>query len=189
MRARIATIAAMLSLAAAGCGKAASSPTSPTAPTQTAQSPAQTYATTTLSFSSDPADFIGAGQSKTLTLANSQFFANVNNNGQYLSITIRPATGTVPVWGFTVTSPNGTRIAPGSYDTTRSGLVSSSWGADFGGDGRGCGRSTGHVVVHAFDFIPENQALKNFRASFEQHCEGAAAALHVEIAILADPWR
>jgi hypothetical protein len=67
--------------------------------------------------------------------------------------------------------------------------VSSSWSADFSGDGRGCGHRTGLIVVHSFDFIPENQALKNFRASFEQHCEGAAAALRGEVAILADPWR
>ena len=167
---------------AAGCSS--KPPTAPTAPA----SPAASYTVTTVSFTSDPEDFVGRGRSLTFTLENSLFTANVGNNGGYLSIVIRPKTGVTPVWTFLVTSPNGSPISPGTYTTSRN-PVSSSWSADFGGDGRGCGRITGRITVHAFDFIAENQALKNFRASFEQHCEGAPPVLRGEVAVLADPWR
>jgi hypothetical protein len=112
----------------------------------------------------------------------------VNNNGGYLAITIRPNnTATPTTWGLVVMAPTGSRIAPGQYSTVRD--FGSRWTADFGGDGRGCGNSTGILTVHSFDFVPENQAIRNFRASFEQHCEGAPAVLRGEVAILADPWR
>jgi hypothetical protein len=168
--------------ASSGCGDKA--PTAPTAPA----SPAASYSVTTVSITSDPQDFVGRGQAMTFTLGNSLFTANVRNNGGYLSIVIRPKTGTTPVWSFLVTSPNGSPISPGTY-TLSGSPVSSTWFADFGGDGRGCGRITGRIVIHAFDFIQVNEALKNFRASFEQHCEGAAPALRGEVAVLADPWR
>lgn len=163
---------------------------SPTAPTPAAApvSPAASYIVTTVSITSDPEDFVGRGRSLTFTLENSLFIANVGNNGGYLSIVIRPRNGTTPAWAFVVTSPKGSRISPGTYTTIRN-PGSDSWSADFGGDGRSCGRITGRIVVHAFDFIAENQALNNFRASFEQHCEGAAPALRGEVAVLADPWR
>jgi hypothetical protein len=179
---RAAILLCVASLLTSGCGS--KGPTAPTAPA----SPAATYAVTTVSFTSDPEDFVGRGRSMSFTLENSLFIANVGNNGAYLSITIRPKSGATPVWGFVVTSPNGSRISPGTYTTLRS-PVSDSWSADFFGDGRGCGRITGRIVVHAFDFIPENEALKNFRASFEQHCEGAPPVLRGEVAVLADPWR
>jgi len=172
-------------LGASGCdGKGPTAPTAPAAPA----SPAASYAVTTVSITSDPEDFVGRGRSMTFTLENSQFTANVNSDGAYLSLVIRPRSGTLPVWSFLVTSPKGSRISPGTYPTTRS-FLSDGWAADFGGDGRGCGRTTGRIVVHAFDFIEVNQALKNFRASFEQHCEGAPPVLRGEVAVLADPWR
>jgi hypothetical protein len=179
---RAAIFLLMASVLASGCSS--KGPTAPTAPA----SPAATYAVTTVSFTSDPEDFVGRGRALTFTLENSLFSANVGNDGSYLSIVIRPKSGTTPVWGFIVTSPNGSAISPGTYTTIRS-PVSDSWSADFGGDGRGCGRITGRMVVHAFDFIAVNQALKHFRASFEQHCEGASPALRGEVAVLADPWR
>jgi hypothetical protein len=174
-------------LVATVCTSCSRSPTAPTPPVVPV-SPAASYPVTTFSISSDPEDFVGRGRSMAFTLANSLFAANVGNNGAYLSIVMRPLSGPTPVWSLIVTSPNGSRISPGTYTTTRDPL-SNGWSADFGGDGRGCGRITGRLTVHAFDFIAENQALKNFRASFEQHCEGAAPALRGEVAVLADPWR
>ena len=179
---RVAILLLTASIFASGC-----SSKSPAAPTPPA-APAASYAVTTVSITSDPDDYVGRGRSMTFTLENSLFIANVGNNGGYLSIVIRPKSGTTPEWGFIVTSPNGSAISPGTYTTTRN-PVSDSWSADFGGDGRGCGRITGKIVVHAFDFIAVNQAIRNFRASFEQHCEGAPAALRGEVAVLADPWR
>jgi hypothetical protein len=176
-------IHAMVLIAAsvlAGCGMG---PTEPTAPT----APAVNYSTTTFSFTSDPDDYVGRGRTQTFTMENSRFSANVQGNGGYLSIVIRPLNGETPAWGMVVMPPTGTRIVPGTYQSARD--FGERFSVDFGGDGRGCSVITGYIVIHEFDFITENQALKHFRASFEQHCQGAAAALRGEVAILADPWR
>ena len=173
-----AALSSLAVLLVSGCAK---SPTSPTT-----ASPAATYSATTLSFTSDADDYVGQGRSQIFTLQNAVFSATTGN-GESLSVVIRPFASETSVWGFTVRAPSGTKIAPGIYQTTRDG--SGGWAADFFGAGRGCGRNTGRIVVHSFDYIPVNSALRNFRASFEQHCEGAAPALRVEVALLADPWR
>ena len=181
----ITMLSALLAAAiATGCGKG---PTSPSDNPRAVTSPAATYATTTFSFTSDADDFVGRGRTQTFTMQNSRFFANVGNNGGYLSIVIRPAVGETPTWGLVVMAPTGSTIVPGTYQTVRD--FGDRFTVDFGGDGRGCSMITGTATIHAFDFIPENQALKHFRASFEQHCQGAPAALRGEVAILADPWR
>ena len=168
---------------AIGCNKPPTSP-SPTPPA----SPAQTYSVTTLSFTSDAADYIGRGRSETFTLQNASFAANVYGNGEHLAVTIRTISTPSTHWTLLVDAPFNNTIVPGTYETRRA-YGSGDWTVDFGGDGRGCGTIYGRVVIHAFDFIPENRALKHFRASFEQKCEGTLASLRGEVAILADPWR
>jgi hypothetical protein len=143
---------------------------------------------TTLSFASDPADYVGRGRAETFTLQNASFAANVYGNGEHLSIVIRTNSAPSTTWLLTIDAPFDSRIVPGSY-TTRRAYGSGDWTVDFGGDGRSCGTIYGSAVIHAFDFIPENRALKHFRASFEQRCEGTSASLRGEVAILADPWR
>lgn len=167
----------------AGCNKPPTSP-SPTPPV----SPAQTYSVTTLSFTSDAADYVGRGRSETFTLQNASFAANVYGNGEHLAIAIRTASTPSTHWTLIVDAPFDNTIVPGTYETRRA-YGSGDWTVDFGGDGRGCGTIYGRVVIHAFDFIRENRALKHFRASFEQKCEGTLAALRGEVAVLADPWR
>lgn len=164
----------------AGCGR------SPTTPSSVLT--AETYPVTTLSFTSDPDDFVGRGRSETFTLQNAVFAANVGANGDFLSIVIRPSSPQALVWSLTIDAPNGSRIAPGTYQSFRD-YGSNRWTVDFTGDGRSCSAITGQVVIHAFDFVPENRAIRTFRASFEQHCSGAVPGLRGEVAILADPWR
>jgi hypothetical protein len=151
-----------------------------------------TYSTTTLSFTSDPQDFIGRGRSETFTLQNAVFHSNVAANGDSLSIVVRPNPESAPVWGLLIKGPNGSKIAPGTYQAFRD-FGSDRWSLDFFGDGRSCGGSTGTstgiIVIHSFEFIAENRVLQNLRASFEQHCPGASQGLSGEVAILADPWR
>jgi hypothetical protein len=49
-------------------------------------------------------------------------------------------------------------------------------GLDIGGDGRGCNMITGQFQIE--DLSLQGGTLKSFTATFEQHCEGATAALH-----------
>lgn len=48
-------------------------------------------------------------------------------------------------------------------------------GIDIGGDGRGCNTISGSFQVHSITW--QGATLRDFTASFEQHCEGGAAAL------------
>lgn len=161
----------------------ASSSGAPTSPINSpATPPAVIYTKTTVSFTSDEQDYVGQGQSRTFTLQDWLFSASINNNGGYLAVTIRAANNPGNVWSVIVIAPDGPRIEPGTYYTSHRSFI-------FGGDGRGCGESLVRLVIHSFDYVPENGALKNFRASFEQRCQGKPAALRGEIAILADPWR
>ena len=79
-------------------------------------------------------------------------------------------------------------VAPGTYDTRRLS-TSSTWGLDFVGNLHGCNEESGRIVVHSVEIGPDLTSLKHFRVSFENHCDGRAAALRAEVAVLADPWR
>jgi hypothetical protein len=184
-------------LAAAACTKAG--PTSPSqtsappsavapAPPVAAVAPAATYTTTTLSFTSDERHYVGEGRSLTLTKQNARFFAQIANQGGWLYVEIRENPGPV-AWGFHIASPGpgGSLIVPGVYNASRDPL-SGAWYFTFFGNGNGCNQETNRLVVHEFEFDRVSNTLRNFRASFEGHCEGASPAIRGEIAILAD-WQ
>jgi hypothetical protein len=182
MRITLPALVVSFSLAMPGCGSSPSSPSASPRPQNAA-----TFQKTTLSFTSDPQDFVGQGRSRTWDLQTSVFQPIVARSGGYLSVVVRPNGELLP-WVLIVVSLFGRTLAPGSYDTRdteTSGLVA----LTFSGDGRGCGNGTGHIVIHEVVFGPDATTLLHFRATFEQHCQGASSALRGEIAVLADPWR
>jgi hypothetical protein len=155
------------------------------------RSPAETYSTTTVSFSSDQGHYVGAGKSLTLTPQDATFDVQMSPNRGQLFVELRVKNSTpLSFWLFRVMTPNfgATRIVPGTYETARDPLLPA-WFFEFGGDGRGCNRATARLVIHSFELEPGTLALRNFRASFENHhCEGASPSMRGEIAIL-DPWK
>lgn len=192
------TIAAVL---LAACNKSPTSP-SPTQPPTASQppvtspapapsrSPAETFSSTTVSITSDTDHYVGRGRSLTFTMDNAMFDAVVYNNGGWVQGQIRQKDSPTTVWGFMVMTPNAgaTPIAPGTYNTARDSSSPAVF-FDFHGDAHGCNRSTARLVVHEIELTPDRKALKNFRASFDDHhCEGRSPAMQGEIAIL-DPWR
>ena len=153
--------------------------------------PAETYSTTTVSFSSDPGHYVGAGKSLTLTPQDSTFDVQMSPNAGHLFVEVR-VKNTTPLsfWLFHVMTPNGgaTTITPGTYDTARDPL-SPAWYFEFNGEARGCNRATARLVIHTFELVPGTSTLRNFRASFDNHhCEAASPSMRGEIAIL-NPWK
>ena len=51
-----------------------------------------------------------------------------------------------------------------------------------------CSTVTGQFVILELQYDAASN-LQRFHATFEQHCNGAAAALTGEIYLLANPWR
>jgi hypothetical protein len=171
-------VSVMLTLACGG-NPAGPSPAIPSA---------ATFTTSTLSFRSDPQDFIGQGQPREYTLQNAAFRASAARSGGFISLAVQPMNEPSSAqWTLVIIAPSGP-ITAGSYDTTRLN-TSSTYGLDFVGNQHTCNTAAGHVVIHSVEFGADLNSVKHFRASFENHCNGSSAALHGEVAVLADPLR
>ena len=160
----------------------------PTASSSVVPPSAATYAVTTVSFTSDPQDFIGQGAFRAYTLQNADIRANVARSGGLISVPVRPLTDPPsPEWSLLLIASSG-QITPGSYDTTRSN-TSSTYGLDFIGNNRVCNTAAGHVVIHSVELGPDLFSVRHLRVSFENHCNGSSAVLRGEVAVLSDPVR
>ena len=167
------------------CG---SNPAGPSATVPQPQS-AATFTSTVLSFTSDPRDFVGLGESRAYTLQNAVFQPGAGRSGRQVSVAVRPNNEPPQAtWALIIIAPVGQQVTPGSYDTTNFG-TSTTWALDFTGNGHGCNTATGHMVIHSVEFGPDLLTLKHLRVSFENHCENRSPALRGEVAVLADPWR
>jgi hypothetical protein len=139
-----------------------------------------------LSFVSDPGDYIGAGQSRSFTLDTASITSRSGQNGGSFGVTVFPFNG--GFWFLDIAAPQGAQLVPGAYE----GAVRYPFqgpgqpGLSLSGDGRGCNTLTGRFDVLEATFGP-NGYVERFHATFEQHCEGAAAALFGEVQIVNPP--
>jgi len=140
---------------------------------------------TFLSFRSQPGDYIGAGQSLTFTPTESQFSSMVSLDNREFAVQVFPPGS---FWYLFMTAPAGQQLVPGVYQgAIRSTFLDpSAPGLDFSGDGRGCNTLTGQFQVLEAVYAPFGY-VQRFHATFEQHCEGAEAALFGEIQIVNPP--
>jgi hypothetical protein len=142
--------------------------------------------TTLLSLNSQPGDYIGQGEQRTLTVADGWFSANNNfDNGVSLSFH-----GNDPSvwWYLDFAAPGNLRLAPGVYEhATRFPFQQpAAPGLSVSGEGRGCNTLTGRFEVFEATYGPSGEVL-TFAADFEQHCEGAGPALSGSIRYNAGP--
>jgi len=132
---------------------------------------------------SEPGDFIGGGQTRTLTRADGDFLARANfDNGVDLFFDNFSAGPPYVSWNFSFAAPGKAPLVPGVYDgATRYPFQASTVpGLAVYGDGRACNTSTGRFEVLSLVLGPEDR-IDRFEATFEQHCEGATAALRGRI--------
>jgi len=122
---------------------------------------------------SDLGDYIGGGQTYSYTQADADIVVAVS--GGHLSIRINGDQG----WfgDFEVPSTL-SRLQPGSYtDLQRYPFHDRAQGGlDWFGEGRGCNTLSGWFIVDSVTYVKDTLTTIDLR--FEQHCEGAAAALH-----------
>jgi hypothetical protein len=145
---------------------------------------------TLLSYQSDPGDYIGQGQTGSHSLADLKFSAWHAGSQPSVQIRAQSPTGGSVFWSINLMAPSGTQLAPGTYlNATRYPFnAPGTAGLDVSGNGRGCNTLTGQFTVLEASYGPKGEVYR-FRATFEQHCEGAIPALRGEILIVADPWK
>jgi hypothetical protein len=131
---------------------------------------------TSLTFRSDPGDWIGGGVTRTWFPADGDFGA-VHSPG-------RVALGFdgLEWWTIDLRAPAGADIVPGAYEgATRAAFhAPTTPGLDVFGTGRGCNDLTGRFDVREAVYAPDGSVLR-FAADFEQHCSGGAPALRGSI--------
>ncbi|MDP9403874.1 MAG: thrombospondin type 3 repeat-containing protein [Actinomycetota bacterium] len=131
---------------------------------------------TSLTFDSEPGDYIGGGVDRTWYPADGSFQATHSPG----LVTIR-FNGT-EWWDLSFKAPNGAELVPGPYEgATRYPFQSpTSPGLDISGSGRGCNTLTGRFDVLEAVYGSDG-SVERFAADFEQHCEGATPALRGSI--------
>jgi hypothetical protein len=139
---------------------------------------------TFLYLNSDPGDYVGGGIEQLYTSADSTFNHTYFPPGTDLLRVWLEQGGYVHWWVVDIAAPVGQALAIGSYN----GAVVSSFrtettpGLDVVGDGRACGTLTGRFDVEEISRYDTGD-LRVFQATFESHCEGAAAGLYGRIRI------
>jgi len=156
----------------------------PAAPSPVVPS-AATFTVSTVSFTSDPQDFAGRGESRVYTLQNSAIRAHVARSGGLISVAVQPVGDPAPLQtSLLLVAPN-SQVRPGSYDTTQQN-TSSTYGLDFVVSQRMCNTAAGHMVIHSVELAPDLMSVRQLRVSFENHCNGSSAVLRGEVAVLSD---
>jgi hypothetical protein len=120
--------------------------------------------------SSDPSEFIGRGALK--TYASPPWTINVSSSASEMFVNMGEFTGSfVPMLGVSPIQVGyyGGLIAVPEYNKTKGGLSVS-------GNSSGCNKVTGWFAVDAITNVGTTVTALDMR--FEQHCEGAAPALH-----------
>jgi len=139
-----------------------------------------------LSFVSDPGDYIGGGQSRLFTLDDASITSRYSDNGGHFGLTVFPFSG--GFWFLDLAAPAGSQLVPGAYEgAIRYPFQSASQpGLSLSGDGRGCNTLTGRFDVLDAAF-GANGYIERLHARFEQHCEGGTPALFGEVNVVNPP--
>ena len=146
---------------------------------------AATVQEASLSMSSDEGDYIGQGQTYAYDSAAGDGFNSTTTAGT-VEASVQAANG--DWWYLRFGAPQGETLAAGTYaDATRfwSGDPTQP-GLDVFGNGRGCNTLTGSFTVTQITFGAD-AAVESFDADFEQHCEGATAALRGHLHLVNAP--
>jgi hypothetical protein len=130
-----------------------------------------TSTSTSLTFVSDPGDYIGQGVTRTWYPSDGEFTAFASPGHVQVGFN-----GGTDWWYLIFAAPEGHQLQPGTYEGAARFQSATSPGLDVFGSGRGCNQVTGRFVIHELAVAPDGSVLR-FVADFEQHCEGGAPAL------------
>src|SRR5438034_2523108 len=135
--------------------------------------------------SSDPGESIANGNSYAFTAPEDGLELGSGLGSAGVAVFARPA-GTGDLWSASFRAPSGQQLLPGVYEDARRFPDATHPGLDVGGAGHGCNTVEGQFTVLDVSYGPYGY-LKSLHVSFEQHCEGFAAALRGEIDLVGPP--
>ena len=141
-----------------------------------ARSTVQVVAPNRITLTSDAGDYIGQG--RTYSYTNTNATLKFSATGRRLGIDVAGDQD----WFATFDLPSAlTRLEPGTYrNMTRWPFhVPANGGLDWSGEGRGCNTQVGSVTIRSVTYAAD--VLQAIDFDFEQHCEGAVAALRGQI--------
>jgi hypothetical protein len=154
-------------------------------------SPSQLAESGLLTMSSDPGDYIGQGLTYSYATPTNVFMATARSwqgENNRVDVTMWTDPATTDYWVLEFAAPPGQTLTPATYsDAVRVvSQGSGQSGLDVWGMGRGCNALSGSFTVSDAVFGPYGY-VQRFHATFEQHCEGHAAALRGEVSISNPP--
>jgi hypothetical protein len=132
-----------------------------------------------VSFVSDTGDYIGQGWTLLHEAPTSTFTPTLDASRNRLSWRIIGSDGLSTLnWNFELAAPQGQQLVPGTYvNATRYPFQAPTVpGLNFSGDGRGCNQLSGQFTITEAVYGGDG-SVQRFRATFEQHCEGAGPAM------------
>lgn len=146
---------------------------------------AATAQSASLTMTSDQGDFIGDGRQYSYDTSAGDVFGS-SSTGQTVHIDLRAANG--DWWFLDFAAPAEQTLEPMTYGSaTRYPFQGpDAPGLSVSGNGRGCNTLTGSFSVTEVTFDPFGN-LERFAAAFEQHCEGAQAALRGHVQLVNPP--
>jgi hypothetical protein len=141
---------------------------------------AQASVQTVLILNSQPGDYLGGGLQQTFTPADGPFTVTPFPNGGLELAFHTPSYS--HFWTLEFAPPSAHKFVVNEYEgTQRLGFGSPNRpGMDIFGDGRGCNTDTGRFLVSDIAYNPDG-TIARLAIDFEQHCEGATAALYGSI--------
>ncbi len=139
---------------------------------------------TFFSFTSEAGDYIGGGDVRRLLPPYKTFTASCSGNQVQFGFWDDAGRS----WQAHFQAPKGVPLRVGTYEgATRSSFQrDTDPGLDIYGEGRGCNTLTGRFTVREADFSPSGQ-VRQFWATFEQHCENMAPALRGDVRVTNGP--
>ena len=139
---------------------------------------------TFFSYASEEGDYIGVGRVRRLTPPYREFSAACVDNAA--RFTFRDDAN-LP-WFAEFQAPKGVPLRVGTYEgaTRPPALRDTDPGLDISGEFRGCNHLTGRFTIREADFSPSGQ-VRQFWATFEQHCESRTPALYGDVRVTNGP--
>lgn len=135
--------------------------------------------------SSDPGESIANGQSYAFSAPQDGLELGSHLGSAGVGVFARPA-GTSDLWSASFYAPSSQQLLPGVYEDAHRFPDATHPGLDVGGAGHGCNTIQGRFTVLDVSYGPYGY-LKSLHVTFEQHCEGFAAALRGEIDLVGPP--
>jgi hypothetical protein len=131
---------------------------------------------------SEPGDTVGMGLSYALTSADTTFSSK--SDGSRTEIDVFTPASPGPTWMLFFSAAPGQQLVPGTYPdaSTFPDQEVGRGGLRISGPGGDCNTISGSFTVLDATYGPYGY-LTSFDATFEQHCEGAPAALRGEIKV------